>query len=99
MKYLLLIPGIFVLLILIAVVRTLFSPRKTSDYRPQEDEQEALRLAEKLSQMIRVDTTSHAGGDDPARFRAFHKTLAELFPLVFSRLEKTEIDGNLLFYW
>ena len=99
MKYLLLIPGIFVLLILIAVVRTLFSPQKTSDYRPQEDEQEALRLAEKLSQMIRVDTTSHAGGDDPARFRAFHKTLAELFPLVFSRLEKTETDGNLLFYW
>ena len=99
MRYLLLIPGVLVLLVLIAVVRTLLSPKKTSDYRPQENEQEALRLAEKLSRMIQIDTTSHAGGDDPEKFRAFHKTLAELFPLVFSKLEKTEIDGNLLFYW
>ena len=99
MRYLLLIPGVLVLLVLIAVVRTLLSPKKTSDYRPQENEQEALRLAEKLSRMIQIDTTSHAGGDDPEKFRAFHKTLAELFLLVFSKLEKTEIDGNLLFYW
>ena len=99
MRYLLLIPGVLVLLVLIAVVRTLLSPKKTSDYRPQENEQEALRLAEKLSRMIQIDTTSHAGGDDPEKFRAFHKTLAELFPQVFSKLEKTEIDGNLLFYW
>ena len=100
MKYLLILPGVLVLLVLIAVVRTLVSPRKTSDYQPpQTDEAEALRLAGKLSKMIQVDTTSHAGGDDPARFRAFHKTLAELFPRVFSQLEKTEIDGNLLFYW
>ena len=99
MKYLLLIPGVLLLLILIAVVRTLLSPKKTSDYKPQEDEQESLRLAKKLSKMIQVDTTSHTGGDDPEKFRAFHKTLAELFPLVFSKLENTEIDGNLLFYW
>ena len=100
MKYLLILPGVLVLLVLIAVVRTLVSPRKTSAYQPpQTDEAEALRLAGKLSKMIQVDTTSHAGGDDPARFRAFHKTLAELFPRVFSQLEKTEIDGNLLFYW
>ena len=100
MKYLLILPGVLVLLVLIAVVRTLVSPRKTSNYQPpQTDEAEALRLAGELSKMIQVDTTSHAGGDDPARFRAFHKTLAELFPRVFSQLEKTEIDGNLLFYW
>ena len=78
MKYLLLIPGVLLLLlILIAVVRTLLSPKKTSDYKPQEDEQESLRLAKKLSKMIQVDTTSHTGGDDPEKFRAFHKTLAE----------------------
>ena len=77
MKYLLILPGVLVLLVLIAVVRTLVSPRKTSGYQPpQTDEAEALRLAGKLSKMIQVDTTSHAGGDDPARFRAFHKTLA-----------------------
>ncbi len=66
MKYLLILPGVLVLLVLIAVVRTLVSPRKTSAYQPpQTDEAEALRLAGKLSKMIQVDTTSHAGGDDP----------------------------------
>ena len=39
MRYLLLIPGVLVLLVLIAVVRTLLSPKRTSDYRPQENEQ------------------------------------------------------------
>lgn len=99
MKYLLLIPGLLVLLLLVAVIRTLLHPKKTSDYRPQEDEAEALRLAQKLSRMIQSDTTSHVGGDDPEKFRAFHAVLKELFPLVFSKLEKTDIDGNLLFYW
>ena len=70
MKYLLILPGVLVLLVLIAVVRTLVSPRKTSGYQPpQTDEAEALRLAGKLSKMIQVDTTSHAGGDDPAYIR------------------------------
>ena len=46
MKYLLILPGVLVLLVLIAVVRTLVSPRKTSGYQPpQTDEAEALRLA------------------------------------------------------
>ena len=33
MRYLLILPGVLVLLVLIAVVRTLVSPRKTSDRR------------------------------------------------------------------
>ncbi|MBQ7455819.1 MAG: M20/M25/M40 family metallo-hydrolase, partial [Clostridia bacterium] len=33
------------------------------------------------------------------KFLGFHKLLEELFPLVHARLEKTEIDGNLLFFW
>ena len=47
MKYLLILPGVLVLLVLIAVIRTLVSPRKTSGYQPpQTDEAEALRLAD-----------------------------------------------------
>lgn len=99
MKYLLLIPALLLALLLIAVVRTLVAPKKFSSYQPQEDEAESLRLAEKLSRMVRCDTTSHPGGDDPAIFRAFHRELAALFPHVFSQLELTELDGNLLFYW
>ena len=99
MKWLLLIPGVILGLLLIALVRTLLMPGKKAEYTPQESEEESLRLAEKLSKMVQYDTTSHAGMPEPEKFRGFHKTLEELFPLVFSRLEKTDLDGNLLFYW
>ncbi len=99
MKYLLIIPAVIVLLLLIAVVRTLLMPKKKSDYKANEDEKESLRLAEKLSTMIKYDTTSHANIHEVDKFLGFHKVLEELFPLVHQNLEKTEIDGNLLFYW
>lgn len=99
MKYLLLIPIILVALLLIAVIHTLIMPSKKSDYVAKEDEQEALRLAEKLSKMIQCDTTSYPHVEDRERFLAFHQLLEELFPLVHQNLEKTEIDGNLLYYW
>ena len=99
MKYLLIIPAVIVLLLLIAVVRTLLMPKKKSDYKADEDEQESLRLAEKLSEMIKYDTTSHENVHEVEKFLGFHKVLEKLFPLVHEKLEKTEIDGNLLFYW
>ena len=99
MKYLLIIPAVIVLLLLIALVRTLLMPKKKSDYKANEDEQESLRLAEKLSEMIKYDTTSHANVPEVDKFLGFHKVLEKLFPLVHEKLEKTEIDGNLLFYW
>lgn len=99
MSFLWLIPGALALLLLIALIRTLCLPSRTSAYSPSESEEEMRPLAEKLSAMIQCDTTSHPGGDDPSKFRTFHARLAQLFPLVFSRLEKTEIDGNLLFFW
>ena len=61
MKYLLILPGVLVLLVLIAVVRTLVSPRKTSGYQPpQTDEAEALRLAGKLSKICLLYTSDAA---------------------------------------
>lgn len=99
MKYLLIIPAVIVLLLLIAVVRTLLMPKKKSDYKADEDEKESLRLAEKLSEMIKYDTTSHENVHEVEKFLGFHKVLEKLFPLVHEKLEKTEIDGNLLFCW
>ena len=99
MKYLLIIPAVIVLLLLIAVIRTLLMPKKKSDYKADEDEQESLRLAEKLSEMIKYDTTSHENVHEVEKFLGFHKVLEKLFPLVHEKLEKTEIDGNLLFCW
>ena len=88
-----------ILLLLIAVIRTLLMPGKTSSYVAEEPEEESLALAQKLSKMIQYDTTSHANVAEVEKFLGFHKVLEELFPLVHEKLEKTEIDGNLLFYW
>ena len=92
--------GLCLLLLCAAVVRTLMMPAKRSLYRPPaEDDAPAAELAEKLAAMVRCDTTSHPCQAEPERFRAFHQVLEELFPLVHKHLEKTDIDGNLLFYW
>jgi carboxypeptidase PM20D1 len=99
MKYLLLIPALLVLLLLIAVVRTLLMPNKRSDYAAPEADARAMLLAQKLSKMIQYDTTSHANVHEEEKFHGFHKVLEELFPLVHEKLERTVIDGNLLYYW
>ena len=99
MKYLLLIPALLVLLLLIAVVRTLLMPNKRSDYAAPEADARAMLLAQKLSKMIQYDTTSHANVHEEEKFLGFHKVLEELFPLVHEELERTVIDGNLLYYW
>lgn len=91
--------GVLAALLLIAVIRTLLTPAKSAAYQANENEDEALRLAQKLAQMIRYDTTSHPHTDEAEKFRGFHRVLESLFPLVHQKLEKTEIDGNLLFYW
>lgn len=103
MKYigfiLLAVVAVIIVLLLIAVLRTLLMPSKTSNYVADEPEEEALALAQKLSKMIQYDTTSYANVAEVEKFLGFHKVLEELFPLVHEKLEKTEIDGNLLFYW
>ena len=102
MKILLIIPAIFivlVILLLIALIRTLLMPSKVSEYVANESEEESLKLAEKLSKMVQYDTTSHANVPEVEKFLGFHKVLEELFPLVHANLEKTEINGNLLYHW
>ena len=82
-----------------AVAHAALTPRKTSAYQPQPDPDRAMAYAEKLSAMIRCDTTSHANVCEPEKFECFHALLAELFPLVHEKLARTDIDGNLLYYW
>ena len=91
--------GLVVLLLLIAAVRTLLLPAKKSTYVPTPDPDRAMALAKKLSRMVQYDTVSVPDTDQREKFLGFHKILEELFPLVHARLEKTEIDGNLLFFW
>ena len=81
-----------------AVLHTVLTPKKTSEYVPVPDDR-AMGYAQKLSAMVQCDTTSHAGVEETEKFLAFHKELEKLFPLVHQNLEKTVVDGNLLFYW
>ena len=96
---LLILPGILLLLLLVSLLRTLLIPSRKSAYEPAPDPERAERYAGKLSRMIRCETVSVPGADQREKFLAFHRELESLFPLVHSRLEKTEIDGNLLFFW
>ncbi len=86
-------------LIGICVYRTLKVPRKKAAYRAPEADARAEAYAEKLSRMVAIETVSVPDTDQREKFLPFHALLAELFPLVHERLEKTEIDGNLLFTW
>ena len=91
--------GVLVLLLLAAVIRTLCMKKKTSDYTPHPDPEREREYAEKLSRMVAYETVSHPDDPELEKFRGFHKLLAELYPTVHEKLEKTEIDGNLLFFW
>lgn len=104
MKYVLLaltgIAGLAVLLLLAAVVRTLFIPHKKSGYITPAPDSRAEEYAKKLSEMIKCETVSYPELEDYSKFDEFQKLLEKLFPLVHSRLEKNVIGrGNLLFYW
>ena len=93
------IVGLALALLTAALIHTLLLPTKKSTYAPAPDEKEARALAEKLAEMVRYDTVSVPETDQREKFLGFHRVLERLFPLVHERLEKTEIDGNLLFYW
>ena len=96
------LPGLILLgliLLLIAAVRTLLMPSRQSTYVPSPDPERAMAYARKLSRMIQVDTVSKPETEEREKFLAFHRVLEELFPQVHAQLEKTEIDGNLLYTW
>ncbi len=91
--------GLGLLLLLIALLRTLLTPARKSLWEPAPAPEREVRYAEKLSRMVRCETVSRKGEEQREKFLGFHRLLEELFPLVHEKLEKTEIDGNLLFFW
>ena len=96
---LLCLAGVILLLLLISLIRTLFIPSRLSEYVPAPDPARTAEYAEKLARMVRVETVSVPGENQREKFLSFHRELEFLFPLVHEKLEKTEIDGNLLFFW
>ena len=91
--------GLLLILLLIAVIRTALKKRKVSAWQPKQEPEREKQYAEKLAEMVRYETVSRAGEVQREKFLGFHKVLEGLFPLVHEKLEKTEIDGSLLFYW
>ncbi len=91
--------ALLVLLLVVAVLRTIFMGRKKSDYIPSPTPEREKEYSEKLSEMIKIPTVSYKGQTDITEYLRLHEKLGELFPLVHEKLEKTVIDGNLLYRW
>ena len=91
--------AILVFLLLVAVIRTALMKTKKADYVPNPDPKRTDEYVKKLSEMVQYETISKRGEENIEKFLGFHKVLEKLFPTVHEKLEKTEIDGNLLFKW
>lgn len=91
--------AILLLLLLAAVIRTALMKTKKADYVPNPDPKRTDEYVKKLSEMVQYETISKRGEVNTEKFLGFHKVLEKLFPTVHEKLEKTEIDGNLLFKW
>ncbi len=91
--------AILVLLLIAAVIRTALMKTKKADYVPNPDPKRTDEYVKKLSEMVQYETISKRGEVNTEKFLGFHKVLEKLFPTVHEKLEKTEIDGNLLFKW
>ena len=92
--------GILALLLAIAVVRAL--RLKAPAAPPCETvitEEECTVCASKLAAMVQVPTVSKREDEDLSLFYQFHEVLQEQFPLLHSHLEKTVLNGTLLYRW
>jgi len=99
MKYLLFVLLVIVLLLFIALIRTLLIGNKKTFYQYSTDQEKIDLYSEKLSKLIQYETISYRDKPDVEKFRGFHKVIEQLYPNVFKHLEKIEIDGNLMMKW
>jgi len=94
------IVSFLVLLLLVAIIRTLAikaSPAK--ECTTMLTDEELTICAEKLGAMVRIPTVSKNEDEDLSDFYRFHDELEKLFPLIHQNLEKTVLDGTLLYRW
>ena len=92
--------GILALLLGIALVRTaLIKAPPAPAYTPELTPAELDTAAQKLGDMIRVPTVSKAEDEDLTQFYKFHTVLEACFPLLHENLEKTVLNGTLLYRW
>lgn len=93
---------IFILvLFLICLVRTLMvKPTEASTAKIElKVDDRSIVYAEKLGEMIRIETISDRDDSSRNKFYAFHDKLEALFPEIHKHCEKHDFDGSLLFKW
>lgn len=99
MKIFLFILLVLAILFAVCLIRTYLTEKKETYYEGSKDLKRINEYAKKFQKMIKVETVSVAGEPDPDKFRKLHKVMEKLFPTVFEKCEKIDIDGNLLVKW
>ena len=91
---------IIVALLLASVVRTVAIKAPAPVPKKTDITEAELKLcAQKLGDMVRIPTVSKAEDQDLSDFYRFHAELERLFPLIHKHLEKTDLNGTLLYRW
>lgn len=105
MKYvpfvLLTLAAVLVIIIAVVVIRaaTLRPTAAKEAKLPEADKDRSEAYAKTLSEMIKIETISDRDNFDVSKYYRYHEKLKELFPLVASTLEITDIDGSLIARW
>lgn len=93
--------GLLLSLLLAAVIRTCLikaKPNKRKSMIEYSAGEEA-GYARTLSEMVKIPTVSLRKKHDLTQFERLQNVLEAQFPLIHEKLEKTVLDGNLLFRW
>ena len=90
---------VLIILLLIAIIRTSLIKQKHTFYEGSKDQKRINEYAKKLQKMIKVETVSDPDKADPDKFRKLHKVMETMYPNVFKKCKKIDIDGNLLVKW
>ena len=62
-------------------------------------EEKLTLCAKKLGDMVRIPSVSKREDEDLTEFYRLHAVMEDLFPLIHKHLEKTELQGSLLYRW
>ncbi len=92
--------GLVAALLAVILIKTLCTKAASpAAYTPGISQQELDTAAQKLGDMVRVPTVSKHEHEDLTQFYKFHQALERLFPLLHEKLEKTVLQGTLLYRW
>ncbi len=94
--------GVFALLFCIAAihaVRLKAPPPQPKPFTVGVHDIDAQKHASRLSRMIQVPSVSERGNPDQTKILQMHACLEALYPKIHNTMEKTNLDGALLFKW